>query len=122
MSTMRLPRWLSRAAARVLVVALAVSSAGPFAHLREGHDADFEPLVLHDAAQHRVTAPVPRDPVEGEQHCAACHLVRVVRQTGLQASGTPVLEAAGGLIESQAFVAHVSLDLRIPARAPPFVV
>jgi hypothetical protein len=122
MATVRLSRWLSRAAARLLVVALAFSAAGPLAHLREGHDADFEPFVVHDASQHRLGAPAAGDPVAADQHCAACHLVRVVRQTGLRATGEPPLEVAHLYVDRDRFAAHVPLDLQIPARAPPFLV
>jgi hypothetical protein len=116
--TLRLSRGVSRAVARLLVVALAVSSAGPFAHGLEGHDADFQ-LVVHDPRQHRITGAPATDRAGEAQHCAACHLVRVAKQPRLEATGDPLLEIATGLTDPSAAAAHVSLDLRLPARAPP---
>jgi hypothetical protein len=118
MSTVRLPRRVFLAATRLLVVTLSVSAAGPFAHALENHDADFQ-VVVHDASQHRFTGVPAAGATDAGQHCAACHLVRVAKQPRLQATGEPPIEVAAGLLDRGAVAAHVSLDLRLPARAPP---
>jgi hypothetical protein len=77
----RLLRARRRAVAGLLMASLVTTMLGPWVHADDGHDADFAAPIVHDASQHRWTAdgPPPAAP-EADQHCVACHVVRLVRE------------------------------------------
>lgn len=66
----------------MLVAALVTTMLGPLTHADDGHDADFQPLVVHDASQHQFTpdSASTNTPLT-DQHCVACHFVRLLRDT-----------------------------------------
>jgi hypothetical protein len=108
--------------ARLLVVALVVSSAAPLLHDEQRHDTDCDPvLIVHDASQHRIVADEPRQPVESGEHCSACHWARALRSLHLDVAGSPP-RVAGTLLAWPTLTSRISrFDLRVPARAPPSV-
>lgn len=96
---------------------------GPWLHADDGHDADFVALVVHDASQHRLTADLsPFAGSAADQHCVACHFIRLIRH---EAAVTLALEpeglAAGPVVESFAAAAARVAGPPPPARAPPAV-
>ena len=70
---------LIRAAARVLVLTLSVTTLGPVLH--GSHDEELQaPVGTHDESQHHLQAAHGPDqgPLESD-HCVACHFVRTSR-------------------------------------------
>lgn len=114
-----LPAWLVRATVRLMVMALAISSAAPVTHAFDLHDVDCGPaLVVHDASQHRITAD-PHAVTGAAEHCAVCHLARAFSSPRLEVTGTPTLRPGVLFTHAVASVPPAQLDLRLPARAPP---
>jgi hypothetical protein len=107
--------------ALALVASLVTTLLGPLVHADDGHDADFASAVVHDASQHRLTSGTPHPVLPAvEQHCVACHLVRLVRENPTLALSTePILHSAGLRSYGNG---HALSDLSgppLPARAPP---
>ena len=110
---------LRRLIASVLIATLAVVSVGPFLHAADGHDAE-DALVVHDASQHAFSTESRPGEVPVENHCVACHWVRIVRAP----HGWDVVDAfflpPGALLPDQPpLLAAASSVLPLPARAPP---
>jgi hypothetical protein len=111
---------LVRASARLLLLALSVTTLGPLLHGM--HDAELHAVVVpHDETQHQYrSATDPAQAALEAEHCVACHFVRSSRgpvswePAGLHplASGQPLLHSDGQLVAAPA----VSPT---PARAPP---
>ena len=109
-------RWI----ASVLVALTVGVSLEPVLHGDAGHDPHFA-IELHDASQHRFTAPPDADdPLHGSDHCVVCHLFRQSRN-----SDSRIIDVN---IELRAVFAPVTDDLALlaagsavplPARAPP---
>ncbi len=107
--------------AGLLVVSLVTTMLGPWLHADDGHDADFSAAVVHDASQHRLTSDTNQAASpSGEQHCVACHFVRLVREH------TPVLLAAQTVTLGPGIgydrAGHLLPQIGgppLPARAPP---
>ncbi|MGE0042221.1 MAG: hypothetical protein AB7H88_20325 [Vicinamibacterales bacterium] len=119
MTAVRSSTALRRLTARVLVAALVVVSIGPLLHAADGHDAE-DILVVHDASQHHFTAESHPDEVPVENHCVACHWVRVVRAPhGWDAVDLFFLQPGVRLPEQHPLHASASSRLPLPARAPP---
>ena len=97
------------------LAALALPHAGDYAHDADG---DFAPLVVHSAARHAVSTPIPPD--ESSDHCAICHAARSFRpliQINFLA-GAP-LNAAGFNALDLLAVATAAIAAQPPLRAPP---
>ena len=120
MTILGLPSRVIRAAARLLVLSIAVSSTGLLLHGDAPHDSDCDPLVIvHDASQHRVTADAPSSTDHTGEHCAACHFARAFRSPQLAASGVPALSAGPRLAAASIRAPRLQLVPRLPVRAPP---
>jgi hypothetical protein len=113
---------MGRATARLLLVALSVSTLGPVLH--GVHDTECDPtFVVHDEREHhyQLSSSSPSTTPPGE-HCVACHFARTTRgavswvPAGLHAlpSGVRLLQVDGQLVPSVAATPK-------PARAPPLV-
>ena len=110
-----------RVSARLLLLALSVTTLGPVMH--GVHDTELHAfVVLHDETKHHFQdASSPESPLEAD-HCVACHFVRTSRgpvswePSGLVAftPGNLCVHADGNLVASE------FADPR-PARAPPLV-
>jgi hypothetical protein len=114
-----LPAELVRAAARVLLVTLSVTTVGPVFH--EVHDEDFRAdIVPHDESQHHFQAAnTQRGSLEGD-HCVACHFVRSSRgPVSWEPAGLDPLAATARLFHSDATLVHAASAEPTPARAPP---
>lgn len=118
-------RWIARGlrpcVAAALVASLATTMLGPLVHADDGHDADFAPPVVHDASQHQLTRDVGRtaEPAT-EQHCVACHVVRLVReQAAVALSAQPLLVTTGIRYDGAGDVRAPVSGPPLPARAPP---
>jgi hypothetical protein len=107
--------------AGILVVSLITTMLGPWLHADDGHDPDFAPLVVHDASQHRLTADATAaSDGETEQHCVACHFVRLVRDDAAVDLAIQPQEPGAGIGFDRA--GHVVPQISgppLPARAPP---
>jgi hypothetical protein len=113
------PAELVRAASRVLLVTLSVTSVGPVFH--EVHDEDFRAdVVQHDESEHHLQAADPDGaPLDGE-HCVACHFVRSSRgPASWEPAGLDPLAAAARLFHTDATFAASTSAGPTPARAPP---
>jgi hypothetical protein len=114
-----LPLWLSRASARVLLLALSVSALGPLAH--DVHDDDCHPVfVVHDESQHHVrAAPSVQDGTPAD-HCVGCHFARSSRgPVAWEPSGLAPF-ARGVLLQHRDGEVRAALSVApLPARAPP---
>jgi hypothetical protein len=114
-----LPAELVRAATRLLLVTLSVTSVGPILH--EVHDEDFRAdIVHHDESQHHIQAAKPgTDPLEAD-HCVACHFVRSSRgPASWEPAGLDPLAAMARLFHSDATLTASASAGPTPARAPP---
>ena len=114
-----LPAELVRAAARVLLVTLSVTSVGPVFH--EVHDEDFRAdIVPHDESQHHFQAAnADADPLDAD-HCVACHFVRSSRgPASWEPAGLDPLAATVRLFHSDATLVASTSAGPTPARAPP---
>lgn len=103
------------------LIALTVAVAlEPLFHSDAGHDPHFA-IELHDASQHRFTAPAPDEsPLHGAEHCVVCHLFRHTRSSDsrlldadlqLRAMLVAGTDDAGPIAPGSA--------VPLPARAPP---
>jgi hypothetical protein len=117
-SVLRLTNKLVRPTARLLIVALTMTTAAPLLH--GGHDADCDVFVWHDASQHRfTTAPLSGDD-SSEQHCIACHLQRAPRgPVAWEVSGVVALERGSVLLLVGRNLTSQPGHTPVPARAPP---
>lgn len=108
--------------ASLLVASLVTVMLAPCLHLDDGHDADVDAqIIVHDASQHRV-APDPRqgDAPPTDQHCLACHIVRVVRDDAAVAVWVaPVVVDARRPSDRMGHVVALIAGPPLPARAPP---
>lgn len=70
--------------AGAVVASLVTTMPGLWLHADDGHDSHFSAAIVHDASQHQLTPDrsQPASP-SGEQHCVACHFVRLVRENTL---------------------------------------
>ena len=113
-----LPSGLVRAAARLLVVALSVTTVGPVMH--ELHDEELHGVVLHDESQHHFQAAPTAPDAPGGHHCVACHFVRTsYGPASWVAAGLAALTGSTRLGDSDGPLAAAALASRRPARAPP---
>ncbi|MGE3274906.1 MAG: hypothetical protein AB7O67_07325 [Vicinamibacterales bacterium] len=119
MSIFRASTAFRRLTVRLLVTALATVSIGPLLHAADGHDVEAV-LVIHDESQHHVSAEPHPDQVPVENHCIACHWVRVVRAPlGWDAVDVFFLQPGVLLPDNAPLRASASSRLPLPARAPP---
>jgi hypothetical protein len=114
-----LSRGTARGTARVLVLALSVTTLGPLLH--GAHDRDFAPvLVLHDESQHHFQAASSRAQGLDTDHCIACHFVRSPRgAASWQLSGVHSFTASPLLSQSDGPRIASLIAAPLPARAPP---
>lgn len=109
-----------RLAARLLLVALTVTTVGPALH--GVHDTDCDPVVvLHDESQHHfAAAPQAADHPAGGDHCVACHFLRTSRGPGSwEPSGLQILTSGNLLHDSDGRLDASRSVSPQPARAPP---
>jgi len=109
-----------RSIASVLIALTIAVALEPLFHSDAGHDPHFA-IEVHDASQHRVTAPAPdADPLHGSEHCVVCHLFRHSRN-----SDSRLVDAD---LQPRAMLVSASDDggrlaagsaAPLPARAPP---
>ena len=113
-----LPSGLVRAAARLLVVALSVTTVGPVMH--ELHDAELQSVVVHDESQHHFQAAPTAPDAPGTHHCVACHFVRTSHgAASWVAAGLAALAAGTRLVDSDGLLVAAAFASPRPARAPP---
>jgi len=107
--------------AATLVASLVTTLLGPLVHADDGHDADFGAPIVHDASQHRLTpGPAHASAPAAEQHCVACHLVRLVRDNpALVLSVQPLVRTASVGYYGAGHVLPQISGPPLPARAPP---
>ena len=109
-----------RASARLLLLALSVTTLGPVLH--GVHDTDCDPVVvLHDESQHRFAAPATgEDDATGGDHCVACHFLRTSRgPVSWEPSGLHTLRSGGLLFHSDGQIVAAPSTSPQPSRAPP---
>jgi hypothetical protein len=116
-----LRRRVLRLAARLLLFALSVTTFGPVVH--GAHDDQCDPVVvLHDASQHHVQAPLQDDAIPGGDHCVACHFARASRgPAAWEPSGLTALTAGVLLYHHDGQLIAAPSAAPLPARAPPLV-
>jgi hypothetical protein len=110
-----------RATARVLLLALSVTTVGPILH--EVHDDELQAVALgHDESRHQhqfQAAPSAAD-ANGAHHCIACHFVRASHGPASWAvAGIVALARTGRLTDSDGLLVAASFASPRPARAPP---
>lgn len=109
-----------RSIAGVLIALTIAVALEPLFHSDAGHDPHFA-IELHDASQHRFTAPVPEDsPRNGAEHCVVCHLFRHSRSSDsrlVDADLQPRAMLVAGANDTGRVAAGSAVPL--PARAPP---
>jgi hypothetical protein len=107
--------------ARVLCIALLLTSFTSLVHARNDHDPDCTTpaVVAHDESAHTVRAPQSTDD-DQPVHCPACHLSRTFRTHVATASLTaPVLVAGPRLLIDTFPVAWIFPLSQPPLRSPP---
>ena len=113
---------LMRHTARLLLLALSVTTLGPALH--GVHDTDCDPLVIvHDESQHHFTAASSSDNggPPGE-HCVACHFLRTSRgPVSWEPSGLHALTSGNLLYHSDGQLVAAPAASPQPARAPPAI-
>jgi hypothetical protein len=117
-----LPTGLLRHTARLLLMALSVTTLGPAVH--GVHDVDCEPLVVvHDESQHQLAAaPSDSDPLAAGEHCLACHFHRTSRgPISWEPSGLHALSSGDRLFHSDGQLVAMHSASPQPARAPPSI-
>ena len=115
-----LPSGLMRASARLLLLALSVTTLGPVLH--GVHDTDCEPVVIvHNESEHRFSAASPNvDSSAGGDHCVACHFLRTSRGPGSwEPTGLHALSPSDLLAHSDGSLVVALTATPQPARAPP---
>lgn len=115
-----LPTSVRRATARLLLVALSLTTAGPILH--GVHEEDCEPaFVFHDESDHHLQAAGgDADSSSATDHCVACHFARSSRGAAAWELTGLVALTPGALLtydDRQLVIDRASLPL--PARAPP---
>ncbi len=109
-----------RVTARLLLLAVSVTTLGPVLH--GVHDADCDPVVvLHDERQHHFAA-LPDGGTSGGDHCVACHFLRSSRGPAARETRAPQAVVAGALprASDSQLLAAVGGSPQ-PSRAPPLV-
>jgi hypothetical protein len=114
-----LAAWHVRSTARLLIVALSVTTLGPMLH--GAHDPDLAPVIIaHDAARHHAQASSARDSAVEGDHCVACHFVRSSRgPVSWEPSGLIAFASGNLLYHSDGELAAAPSATPLPARAPP---
>ncbi len=118
-------QWIARARrpfmASLLMASLVTTMLGPLVHADDGHDTDFSAAIVHDASQHRLTAGSGQASTSAaEQHCVACHVVRLVREGPAVALVVqPFLLSADVSYHGTDHVLPRISGPPLPARAPP---
>jgi hypothetical protein len=109
-------RWI----ASVLVALTVGVSLEPMLHGDAGHDSHF-PVELHDASQHRFTAPpTDADPLHESEHCVVCHLFRQSRNSDSRTVDADVdLRAVFVPVTDDLALLAAGSAVPLPARAPP---
>ena len=109
-----------RSIASVLIALTIAVALEPLVHSDAGHDPHFA-VELHDASQHRFTAPAPDEsPLPGAEHCVVCHLFRHSRNSDsrlIDADLKPRVVLVSGTDDAGRLAAGSAVQL--PARAPP---
>lgn len=109
------------ATARLLCLALLLTSFTSLVHARDDHDADCltPAVVAHDASAHQFGAPeAPNDTQPA--HCVACHLSRSFRPRIETASlAAPTVTAGPRLVVDASPVAWNFPLSQPPLRSPP---
>jgi hypothetical protein len=109
-----------RATARVLVIALSITTLGPALH--GAHDEELQPPVgTHDESQHHLQAAHNRAPSPLDcEHCIACHFVRSSRgPVSWEPAGLASLARGLRLVHSDGSFSAAPAAAPTPARAPP---
>lgn len=109
-------------AARLLVAAMLLVSAGPLVHAADGHEDDWgAAFVQHDCSQHDHTLGGSERGVElPGADCAACQFGRHLRSLADDATSVYVPFATGDRIAHDAVrLPSAAEALPLPARAPP---
>src|SRR5262245_37341517 len=117
-----LSRGLMRHTARLLLLALSVTTLGPALH--GVHDTDCDPLVVvHDESQHHFAAASGGDnDVARGEHCLACHFHRSSRgPVSWEPTGLNVLTSGHLLYHSDGQLVAAPTAQPQPARAPPAI-
>ena len=115
-----MPLGLLRASARLLLLALSVTTLGPVLH--GVHDADCDPIVvIHDESQHHFTAPTSdAGGTANGEHCVACHFLRTSRgPVSWEPSGLHALRSGNLLFQSDGHLVAAPSTSPQPSRAPP---
>jgi hypothetical protein len=114
-----MPPGLVRAAARLLLLALSVTTLGPVLH--GIHDEELQPLVVHDESRHHFQAASSQDSTTAESdHCVACHFVRTSRgPVSWELTGLHVFAPGKLLFHSDGELVAPPSASPTPARAPP---
>ena len=116
-------RALRRARLAPLAAAIALFAMMPVtisSFLHDGMDdtACNPPVVIHDAAAHRVDN-APAIPVPQPEHCILCHALQALRAVSTAVRfAVPVADARLMAVAPQA-AAGIELVSNRPARAPP---
>jgi hypothetical protein len=113
------PARVMRAAARVVLVTVTITTVGPVFH--EVHDAELRADVIpHDESQHYFQADKARGGSLDGDHCVACHFVRSSRgPVSWEPAGLDPLAAAARLFHTDATLSASTFAAPQPARAPP---
>ncbi len=108
-----------RLVASVLVALTVVVSLEPVIHGEANHDPHFA-IEVHDASQHRFTAPPSADPLHGSEHCVVCHLFRQTRNSDSRIIDADI-ELGAVLVSRPDDLARLVAGsaVPLPARAPP---
>jgi hypothetical protein len=114
-----LPSEVVRAAARVLLLTLSVTTVGPVLH--ESHDEDLQTVVgPHDESQHHLQAAPTSPDGNAPHHCLGCHFVRAPHgPVSWVAAGLAALESGDRLAHSDGLLVGGTFASPRPARAPP---
>jgi hypothetical protein len=114
-----MPPGLFRAAARLLLLALTVTTLGPVLH--GIHDEELQPLVVHDESRHHFQAASSQGSSTAESdHCVACHFVRTSRgPVSWELTGLHVFTPGKLLFHSDGELVAPPSASPTPARAPP---
>jgi hypothetical protein len=111
---------LVRAAARLLLLALSVTTLGPVLH--GVHDAELHAVfVPHNESDHQYQSASESagGPLEAE-HCVACHFVRTSRgAVSWEPTGLHPLATGHRLFHADGQLVAVLSAAPTPARAPP---
>lgn len=114
------PMPIRRLVAGALVALTVVVSLEPVIHGEAGHDPHFA-IEVHDASQHRFTAPPSADdPLHGSEHCVVCHLFRQSRNSDSRIVDVDV-ELRAVFVSRTDDLARLTAGsaVSLPARAPP---